>query len=222
MPINGQKVINTSLKPEVIHDAFDQKIGFYLQSGVINTPYGIRFYYSTPIVEPLSVGLQFDYLTDFKSNQNLVASLSISSFRINIIGWYIYNYIDFNYRKLHISNIIEFESYTIENHARFYGNTIILGCSKIDYSLYNNYSISKYGLVAGYEKEFIKLHYLTIEGKIGVHKKLIEYQMQFDLPFKRVKTFVSINKINKYQEITIGVGYKIYYYYRFQNNANKY
>jgi len=222
VPINGQTVINTSLKPYIIYEAFDQKIGFYLQSGIINTPLGARFYYSTPVVGPLSVAFQFDYLTDLKLNQNLAAHLSLSRYRIRISDWYIYNSIDFNYKKLSISNKIDLDSYSIENYARVNNNKIILGLSKLIFYQNNASSSSKYGLITGYEKEFRKLNYLTLTSKIGFYKKTIEYHLQIEAPLKRLRTFVAFNKINDYQEIIFGIGFKTYYYYRYQKNANEY
>ena len=222
VPINGQTVINTSLKPYVIYEAFDQKIGFYLQSGVVNIPFGARFYYSTLVVDPLSVGFQVDYLTDFELNEKLSASLSLSRYRIIIADWYIYNSVNLNYRKLSISNTIDLNSYSIENYARVNSQRIILGLSKFQFSHDNKDSSTKYGLIAGYEKEFQKLNYLTLTSKIGIYKETVEYDLRLDMPIKRVNTFINVNKIGDYQEVMIGIGFKTYYYYRYQKNANKY
>src|SRR5690606_29523636 len=66
VPINVHTEINTLLKQYVIYDAFDQRIGLFLQSGLIHTPYGARLYFCTPVVGSLSVGIQGAYMTDFK------------------------------------------------------------------------------------------------------------------------------------------------------------
>jgi len=223
VPINGQTVINTSLKQYVIYEAFDQKIGFYLQSGVVNTPFGARFYYSTPVVGPLSAGFQVAYMTDFKLNQRFDASLSLSGYRIQL-GSYVWLYggVEFNYRKLIIQNSVDMVSYSIENYARIYDHNIILGLGKIEYAPENADNNSGYGIIAGYTKEFRKLDYVTLTYKMGFYKETIEYHLQIDLPIKRVKTFVAFNKLDDYQEIMIGIGFKTYYYYRYQKNANKY
>jgi len=223
VPINGQTVINTSLKPYIIFEAFDQKIGLFLQSGLVNTPYGARLYFSTPVVGPLSVGSQVAYMTDFKLNQRLDASLSLSSYRLMLRSTvWLYGSVDFNYRKLIIQNSIDMVSYSIENYARIYDHNIILGLGKIEYSPEDSNNNSGYGIIAGYKKEFRKLDYLTLTYKMGFYKETIEYHFQIDAPIKRVKTFVAFNKIEDYQEIMIGIGFKTYYYYRYQKNANKY
>ncbi len=223
VPINGQTIINTSLKPWVIYDAFDQEIGLFLQSGLLNTPFGARFYYSTPVVGPLSVGFQVAYMTDFKLNQRFDASLSLSRYRFMLgPGSWLYGYVDFNYRKLIIQNRIDMVSYSIENYARIYNHEVILGLGKIEYSPKNADDNSVYGIIAGYKKEFEKLDYLTLTYKMGFYKETIEYHLQIDAPIKRVKTFVAFNKIDDYKEIMIGIGFKTYYYYRYQKNANKY
>jgi len=223
VPINGQTVINTSLKPYIIFEAFDQKIGLFLQSGLVNTPYGARLYFSTPVVGPLSVGFQVAYMTDFKLNQRLDASLSLSSYRLMLRSTvWLYGSVDFNYRKLIIQNSIDMVSYSIENYARIYDHNIILGLGKIEYSPEDSNNNSGYGIIAGYKKEFRKLDYLTLTYKMGFYKETIEYHFQIDAPIKRVKTFVAFNKIEDYQEIMIGIGFKTYYYYRYQKNANKY
>jgi len=223
VPINGQTVINTSLKPYIIYEAFDQKIGLFLQSGLVNTIYGARFYYSTPVVGPLSVGFQVAYMTDFKLNQRLDASLSLSSYRLMLRSTvWLYGSVDLIYRKLIIQNSIDIVSYSIENYARIYDHNIILGLGKIEYSPEDSNNNSGYGIIAGYKKEFRKLDYLTLTYKMGFYKETIEYHFQIDAPIKRVKTFVAFNKIDDYQEIMIGIGFKTYYYYRYQKNANKY
>jgi len=223
VPINGQTVINTSLKPYVIYEAFDQKIGLFLQSGLVNTPYGARFYYSTPVVGPLSVGFQVAYMTDFKLNQRFDASLSLSRYRFKLKpSVWLYGNVDFNYRKLIIQNRIDMVSYSIENYAKIYNHNIILGLGKIEYSPENSDNNSGYGIIAGYKKEFRKSDYLSLTYKMGFYNETIEYHLQIDAPIKRVITFVAFNKIDDYQEITIGIGFITYYYYRYQKNANKY
>jgi hypothetical protein len=222
VPISGQKVINTSLKLAALIDPFDQKIGLFLQSGLVNTPFGARFYYSTPLVGRLSVDFQIDYLTDLELNEKLSASLGVSSYRIIIANWYIYNSVNFNYRKLSISNAIGLNSYSIENYARVNSQKIILGISKFQYSPDSTNSSTKYGLVAGYEKEFQKLNFLTLTYKMGFYKETIEYDLRIDIPIKRVDTFIVLNKVGDYQEIMIGIGFKTYYYYRYQKKLNRY
>ena len=223
VPIDGQTVINTSLKLSIIYEAFDQKIGLFLQSGLVNTPYGARFYYSTPVIGPLSVGFQVAYMTDFKLNQRFDASISLSGYRFQLgsCAW-LYGSVDLNYRKLIIQNSIDMVSYSIENYARIYTHNIILGLGKTEYSPENIDNKSGYGIIAGYKKEFRKLDYSTLTYKMGFYNKTIEYHLQIDVPIKRVITFVAYNKIDDYQEIMIGIGFKTYYYYRYQKNANKY
>jgi len=221
--INGQTEINTSLKPYTIYEAFDQKMGLFLQSGLINTPYGIRFYYSTPVFGPLSVGFQVAYMSDFKLNQRFDAGINLSSYRFMLgPGVWLYGSVDFNYRKLIIQNSFDLVSYSIENYARINDHNIILGLGKRRYSPENSYNNSGYGIIAGYKKEFRKLDYITLTYKMGFFKETIEYHLQIDAPIKKVKTFVAFNKIDDYQEIMIGIGFKTYYYYRYQKNANKY
>lgn len=223
IPINGQTLINTSLKPYIIYEAFDQKIGLYLQSGLVNTPYGARFYYSTPVIGPLSVGFQADYLTDLKFNKRIGANFIFSRYRIQL-GSYVWLYgdVDFNYRQLNIQNNIDLVSYSLENCARIYNHSIILGLGKILSHSENADKNSVYGIIAGYKRAFRKLDYLTLTYKMGFYKETIEYHLKIDAPIKRIKTFAAFNKIGNYQEIMIGIGFETYYYYRYQKNANKY
>lgn len=223
VPINGQTVINTSLKPATAYDAFDQKIGLFLQSGLKNTPYGARFYFSTPVVGPLSIGVQVAYMTEFKFNQRFDASLRLSGYRFMLApSEWLYGSVDFNYSKLIVQNSIDLVSYSIENFARIYDNYLILGIGKIEYSPENSDNNSGFGIIAGYKKEFRKLNYLALTYKMGFYNEAIEYHLQIDAPFKRIETFVAFNKLNDYQELMIGIGFKTYYYYRYQKNANKY
>lgn len=223
VPINGQTEINTSLKEYVTYDAFDQRIGLFLQSGLVHTPYGARLYFSTPIVGPFSVGIQGAYMTDFKSNKRFDANLSLSSYRFLLRpDTWLYGYIDLNYRKLNIENNIDLVSYSIENNINFYGNHIILGLGKMEYAPEYPDNNSGYGIIVGYQKSFQKLDFLALTYKMGFYKEAIEYQLQMDVPIKRLEILASFNKIGDYHEIMLGIGFKTYYYYRYQNNANKY
>src|SRR5690606_3057814 len=97
VPINGQTEINTSLKQYAIYDAFDQRIGLFLQSGLVHTPYGARLYFSTPIVGPFSVGIQGTYMTDFKLNKRFDANLSFSRYRLMLRpNQWLYGSVDLN------------------------------------------------------------------------------------------------------------------------------
>jgi len=223
VPINGQTVINTSLKPYTIYEAWDQKIGVYALSGVMETPLGARFDFSFPIVSPIAIELQLAYLTDFKLNEKIDANISLSQYRFQIGSWaWLYGNVDFNYRQLSIQNSIDLVSYSIENYARIYNHNIILGLGKISYSPDNVDKHSGYGIIAGYKKEFRKLDFLTLTYKMGFYKEAFEYHFQIDKRIKRVKTFVTYNKIGDYQEIMLGVGFELTYFFKYQKDALKY
>ncbi len=223
VPINGQTVINTSLKPYIIYEAWDQKIRLYALSGVMNTPLGARFDFSIPIVSPLAIEFQFAYLTDFKLNKRIDASFSLSRYRIQLGSYvWLYGYVDFKYRQLSIQNSIDMVSYSIENYARIYNQNIILGLGKILYSHGNADKNSGYGIIAGYKKEFRKLDFLILTYKMGFYKEAFEYHFQVDKRFKRVKSFVTYNKIGDYQEIMLGIGFELTYYFKYQKDAHKY
>lgn len=223
VPINGQTEIKTSLKEYVIYEVFDQRIGLFLQSGLVYTPYGAKLYFSTPVVGPFSIGIQGAYMTDFKLNQRFDANLSLSRYRFLLRpNTWLYGCVDINYRKLTIENSIDLVSYSLENNINFYGDNIILGLGKMAYAREYSDNNSKYGIIAGYQKAFQKLGSLTLTYKLGFYKETIEHYLQMDVPIKRVKTFATFNKIGDYQEIMIGIGFQTYYFYRYQKNANKY
>lgn len=223
VPINGQTVINTTLKPYIIYEAFDQKIGLFLQSGLANTPYGANFFYSTPVVGPFSVGFQVAYMTNLKLNQRFDACLSLSGYRIRLVAQtWLYGNVNLNYRNLIIQNSNDMLSYSIENYSRIYDHNIIFGFGKVEFSPKNIDKNPGYGIIAGYKKEFQKLDYLALTYKMGFYNETIEYHLQIDIPIKKIKTFIAFDKIADYQEIIFGIGFKTYYYYRYQKNANKY
>lgn len=223
VPINGQTVINTSLKPYIIYEAWDQKIRLYALCGVMNTPFGGRFDFSIPIVSPWVIESQFAYLTDFKLNKRIDANFSLSGYRIQLGSYaWLYGYVDIKYRQVSIQNSIDMVSYSIENYARIYNYNIILGLGKILYSPENTDKNSGYGIIAGYKKEFSKLDYLTLTYKMGFYKEAFEYHFQIDKRFKRVKSFVAYNKIGDYQEIMLGIGFELTYYFKYQKDAHKY
>ncbi|MDQ2180405.1 carboxypeptidase-like regulatory domain-containing protein [Marinifilum sp. D714] len=223
VPINGQTVINTSLKTYTIYEAWDQKIGLYALSGIRKTPLGARFEFRTPIVSPFAIKFQLNYLTDFDRNKKIDVNFSLSQYRFQIgPNTWLYGYVDFNYRKLRIQNCIDMLSYSVENHARLYNHNIILGLGKISYSPENLDKHSEYGLIAGYKKEIPKLDFLSLTYKMGFYKDKFVYFFQMDKRFKRVKTFMTYNKIGDYEEIMLGVGFELTYFFKYQKDALKY
>ena len=223
VPINGLSVINTSLKPYFIYEAWDQKIGFYALSGVRNTPFGARFDFSTPIVSPFAIEFQLAYLTDFKRNEKIDINFSLSQYRFKIgsLTW-LYGYVDFNYRQFSIQNSIDMLSYSVENYARIYNDNIILGFGKHSYSPEDANKYSRYGVIAGYKKEFRKLDFLSVTYKMGFYKEAFEYHFQMDKRIKRVKTFVIYNKIGDYEELMFGLGFELTYLFKYQKDAHQY
>lgn len=223
VPINGQTVINTSLKPYTIYEAWDQKIRLYALSGAKHTPFGARFDFSIPISSPLAIEFQLAYLTDFKLNEKIEANFRLSQYRFKLgsLTW-LYGYVDFNYRQLSIKNSIDMTSYSIENYTRIYNHNIILGLGKIEYTPKNVDKDSGYGIIAGYKKELRKLDFLSLTYKMGFYKDAFEYHFQIDKRIKRVKTFATYNKIGDYEEIILGVGFELTYFFKYQKDALKY
>lgn len=218
--VNGQSEINTFLKPYTIYEAWDQKMGFYLNSGIINTPVGARFDFSIPLLKsPISLQTVIDYQTDFLYNQLIDGSLRMNHIRFtNNIGLSLIG----NARNIFTNNDYNHYYYSLEANWSFYGYGFIAGVSHLDMSTKDSDELSEFGFITGLEFWLPKPFKLEIIGKVGIYNELTEYYIEAYKDFEVLNTFVRYYNTKFYSEVTVGVGLELTYYFRYQKNSNTY
>jgi len=209
--VNGQTELNTTLKGWIIYEAWDQKLRFFLNSGVIENPVGGQFEFAVPtFINALSLYGNCSYQTNLKENSYFDAGLKLNGVRLfygNVFSFGVG--IESNYRHILLNNstiqTISFESIWWSS----FPFDLIVGYSQV-----NNNS----GIVLGTEYWIRKPINATVKGKVSFLKELLEYQAEIRKSFGRIHSFVKYYNVDSYSEFSIGIGIEFTYYFKYQNN----
>jgi hypothetical protein len=211
VPVNGQNEINTTLKQAGIYEAWDQKLRFFLNSGLIENPVGGQFEFAVPtFIDGLSLYGNCSYQTNLKENSYFDAGLKLNGVRLFYGNGFSFGVgIESNYRHILLNNstleTISFESIWWSS----YPFDLIVG-----YSQANNNS----GIVLGMEYWIPKPIKATIKGKVSFLKELLEYQAEIRKSFGRIQSFVKYYNVDSYSELSIGLGVEFTYFFKYQRN----
>jgi len=222
VPVKGQTVINTSvvntsLKGYTIYEAWDQKLRFFLNSGVIENPVGGQFEFAVPtFINALSLYGNCSYQTNLKENSYFDAGLKINGVRLFYGNGFSFGVgIESNYRH------ILFENATIETLSfesiwwSSFPFDLIVGYSQVK----NSQADTKPGVILGAEFYIRKLMDATVKGKVSFLKELTEYQAEVRFrKYSRIQTFVKYYYVDSYSELSIGLGIEFTYFFKYQRN----
>lgn len=219
--VDDELVINTILKTYTIYEAWDQKIGIYLNSGVLNNPYGVRIDFKVPFFNtPIGLQSSFDYQTDLSLNQLYAGSFNINHIRLNSrLGLSLMS----NIRSVSLEDNYSQDYYAIESKWSVYHLDLIAGFGHIKISDKNQeLNLNRSGFIAGLGYGLPRPINVIIIGKVGVYNGLTEYYLDAYRDFKRIKTFVKYYDTKSYSELSIGVGLEWTYLFRYQKFSNMY
>jgi hypothetical protein len=218
---NGQSVINTTLKPFIISEAWDQKLRFFLKSGLIENPVGGQFEFAVPtFINALSTYGDFSYQTNLKDSEFFDASLRLNGVRLFYSSeFYLGVGIESNYLQVNTPNHI-FNSFSFET----------LWWSSLPFDFVAGYRLINWdkeandfrnGVILGTEFWINDPLDISIKGKVTFAKEIIEYQAEIRKRFgkyRRFHSFVEYYNIDSYTELSIGIGLELTYYFRYQRN----
>jgi CarboxypepD_reg-like domain len=216
--LNGQNEMTVTLKEFVIHEAWDQKIGFCLNSGLINNPFGGQFDFSIPVFrEAVGLKSRVSYQTNLKENRFFSAGIGLHHIRLNNRGFGVN--IDTYFRNILSDNGYDLEAYSIETTWPIYRFHLILGCGQIDSKRTDKSdSDSGLGLITGIQTWIFNPINLSISVKVSIYKDLREYQAEINRRFGRINTFVRYYNLNSFSELSMGIGIELTYYFKNQRN----
>jgi hypothetical protein len=222
--VNGQNVINTSLKAYTIYEAWDQKLRFFLNSGVIENPFGGQLEFAMPtFINALSLYGNCSFQTNFKGNKYYDAGLKLNGVRLFYSSDFYFGVgIESNYRHI-LFNSSTIETISFESiwwsSLPFY---LIAGYNRIKNDQNSQfYNYTKNGIVLGAEYWIPKPVNVSVTGKASFLNELLEYQAELRKTFgkyNRVHSFVKYHNVDSYSELSIGLGIEFTYYFKHQNN----
>ena len=217
VPVNGRNVINTTLKPYLHAEAWDQKLRFFINNGLIENPVGGQFEFAVPtFINGLSLYGHCSYQSNLKENSYFDASLKLDGIRFHSSRFhYIRVGIKSNYRHILLDNST-IETFSFE--SLWWSSLpfdLIVGYSQVK----NSQSDTKPGVILGTEFYIRKLMNATIKGKVSFLKEITEYQAEVRFrKYSRIQTFMKYYYVDSYSELSIGLGVELTYFFKYQGN----
>ncbi len=225
--VNGRHQINTFIKPAGTQHFFRrQKLKLNLNSGVFNTPVGGELSISSPnLFNDVILEGSFSYQSNFKQNTFSKARISlleiISSGRFNLdINFNRYS-LSFQNEFSYLIRSIEFDLYINHNSPIFWNFRPTIGFDEITYTqLSDNIEdrVSR-GITIGYLKEISFLN-LGLYPKVTFFKDLTSYSLKVDRYFRHTEFYLQFQKTGPFTELSVGMGWKLTYYFKKQKEAN--
>lgn len=217
--VTSMKDITVFLKPYVLIHYFDsQKIGFYLQSGLINNPIGGRFYLTTPYFfnSRLLKG-SFTYQTNLNENRFVNGS---GSFDNIIYGQYLSAGLGIDYLDVSLGENYRLINRTIEIDFLSRYSPVDLSAGFSNLRISEDEVIEDYnGMVITVGRYFHEIFKLEASMKFWIYKELFGFRFQLDKSIKRFNFIASYHQLDNYSEVNLGVGYLFRYKF---SNPNKY
>ena len=223
--VKEQKELLINLKLDCTRHTFDhQLLGFYMASGVINNPYGGEFHLSFPAFWRMStLKGKISYQTDFDDNENLYGQIAFD----HILFTCDYDLdLKVDYQKVSVRKGIDFEIQSLETHfnlnksyskiryARF-----IVGLSKIRHASNEVNSFTRdTAPIIGIGTILGEWWRLMVVGKVTLYDNLPKYDIELSRDFRRIDTFIRFQKLESFNEISIGIGTHIGYRLKKRNN----
>ncbi len=216
--VDNQENLIVELKYDCIRHTFDhQLIGFYINSGVINNPYGGEFHLTFPAFWRMTtlkgkVGFQ----SDFELNKNITGQIAFD----HIIFTCDYDLdLKADYQRTILEDKLDFEIKSIETHFNLDKNfskikyaRFILGVGKIEFKSNQDLEIiSNEAPIFGFGTRLGEWWRLLVVGKVAFYKNLFKYDLELSREFRRINTFARFQKIEDYIEVSFGIGTNIGY-----------
>lgn len=211
--------IKVFLKPYVLKHYFgSQKIGIYLQSGLINNPIGGKVYLTTPyFLNSRFLKGSIKYQTNLKENRLINGSASLDNI---LFSRYLGASLNLEYLEVTLgeSYTLIRKSFDIDLWSRYCPIDLSVGYSNL--KITDDEAIERYnGLVLTAGRYFNKIFKLDATTKFWIYKDLFGFQFQLARYFNRLHFIANYEQLDLYKEVNIGVGYLITYKF---SDPNKY
>lgn len=216
--VDDYEELTIELKYDCTRHTYDhQLVGIYIKSGIINNPFGGEFHLSFPAFWRMStLKGKIGYQTDFSDNQNLNLHLAL----VHILFTCDYDLdLKADYQRTIFGNNTEFEIFSVETHFNFNKSfskikyaRFIAGISKIEFESNEGLNIlTDVAPIFGIGTRIGEWWRLLAVGKVTFYKNLFKYDFEFSRNFRRINTFLRFQKIESYNELSIGFGTNIGY-----------
>jgi len=203
--IKEQKGLIIKLKEDCNRCWFDkQHIGFYLNTDIINNPIGGLLNFSLPAIfgEP-TLKAEIGYQTNLEKNYSFLSNIGL---------YHLFANCDFNsdinvyYKNTSRNNQIDLSKYALDTNMNFNRISSTIGFSSIKYN-----DLNKTGAIIGIGTWIGQPFSFFISAKTTFYDGLNEYQAEINKQHKAFYGFLRYYNLEKYNELSIGLGLEIIY-----------
>ena len=208
--LKGRRQVFITMKTDCIKDFFDsQRVSFYVNSGVINSPVGGQIEIASPNVLGGVVKGFYSYQTNLSENEFQNGQIELSHYISNC------NFdMDFkcNYRQVSFNNDLNSKAYSLETDLNLRNVKLIAGYSHLDFNgVKTTDTRNLCGVLIGFGKYINMSLHPTVEGKVSLYKNKVEYQASVQGGYKWFLCFMKFYKIDSFNEFSLGIGTGIGY-----------
>lgn len=215
VPLSGRDILTITLKADCIKDWFDvQRIGLFVNSGIINTPIGGQFSLAFPYFGAGTLMTGFSYQTDLDKNKYINGQVELKHFIFNC---------DFDidagvfYRNIQYENDFNSRAYSLEASFDFGRLGLIAGYSNLTFNKIETNNRQNYsGPLLGIGTWIGGPLRLLITGKTAIYSHCHEYFGQILRESRYIDAYVKFYKVNSFTELSLGIGTTIGYRFKSQ------
>lgn len=209
VPVNGRDSITIKLEEDCIRDWFDaQRIGIFLNSGVINNPVGAKFEIAFPgYFRKGTLTSSISYQTNLDQNRFINGDLKLNHFIFKCdfdmgAAWY--------YRTFQFGDLNSTAN-SLETNINLNRVGFIAGVSRLVYTpTRNKYTFN--GPVVGFRLN--GPWRLAISGKTAIYKNQQEYFGEVSRSSRYVDVFIKYYQLDTFAEVSLGIGTTFGYWFR--------
>lgn len=199
------------LKEDCTFDWFDErKIGFYLNSGLVNTPMGGMFHLSfTPTYQWPTFKTGIGYQTNGKENSLLYSYLNLHHL---FAGCNFNAELNTAFKTLEYDHSLRFTGHEVETKLNFSGISAIVGMGQIDFTNQaTNKNVHGLGPTLGMGSWIGRPFLMSFSAKATLYKDLTEYQAQLKKEYRRYYSYLKFDKVDTFTELSLGLGMEFWY-----------
>lgn len=201
----------------LVHYFESQKVGIFLQPGLINAPVGGRLYLTSPyFLNSRLIKGSYTYQSNLDENNFIGASLTLENIIANP------NFgaglsITYQNPTLDQYQLVN-KTIEVDLRSRYVPLEISLGYSKLNINDLESVQVYN-GLAVTARRYFSNLFKIEASSKLLVFDGLNGYQFQLERRFNRLWSSVAYQQLDSYSEFSIGLGYVFTYIF---NDPNTY
>lgn len=203
--VNAENNIVIKLSGYAANEYLDsRKVNAALVSGILHNPVGSQITITSSHLKQSSLlQLNWRYQTNLDKNQIISSKIGIRHIRFQ-------NLFDLDisatYMNVRRDKVRNFQILGIETVGQFGDHKATLGVER-----YSSQNIDTKGPKVGYATYIYGGLFIDVSSEVTFYKGFNSYDFQVSKSFNKLNVFINYQKVQSFQEISIGLGYTLFY-----------